>query len=383
MNAVLRVIRLLLLPLTRAVTSASAGERPAPRPHRRTWSRRGARSALAWFPAVVLVAHGAVLLALEDPRVRDPEYGLRTARLRERMAENPNRPLVLIVGSSRTAMGVCPAEWEAIRPRDTAHPDPLLFNMAILGSGPMMELMVLRRVYADGFRPAVVLIEYWPPFLASEETWAETNRISVDRLMDCDRQFVRDYFPDPGRLEREMDHRRMSPIFANRARLVNNIAPTWLPPAWRASTGWDGLDPWGWLPGFDLKPEDTEFRKNAIAKCAEIYGPLLAKYRIAKDVERALRESVAVAREHGAAVGFIYLPEASEFRKLYPPKIEQAVWEHLTGLSRELNVPVIDCRAWMEDGAIVDGFHLSRTGAPAFTRKLGPAVAEMFGGHAK
>ena len=56
---------------------------------------------------------------------RDPEYGRRANRLRARVAEHPGRPLVLVVGSSRTAMGVCPSAWEDARP-GSPH-DPLLW----------------------------------------------------------------------------------------------------------------------------------------------------------------------------------------------------------------------------------------------------------------
>ena len=41
---------------------------------------------------------------------------------------------------------------------------------------------------------------------------------------------------------------------------------------------------------------------------------------------------------------------------------------------------MIDARTWADDGLLVDGFHLSRTGAREFTRRLGPAVAATFPG---
>jgi hypothetical protein len=327
---------------------------------------------------MVLAIHGAVLLALQDSRVRDPEYGLRATRLHARLAENPGRPLVLVVGSSRTAMGVCPAAWEEVRPNDPARPDPLIFNNAVLGAGPVMELMALRRAYADGFRPSVVLIEYWPPFFHQDDGWAEPRRVTVDRLLDCDRQLVRDYFPERDRVEWEMDHRRKNAIFANRERLLMQLSPKWLPAARRADAGWTGLDAWGWLPGFDMKPDMTDWRAKAVAACSDIYRPLFAKYRIAPESDRALREAVALAREHGAAVGLVYLPESSEFRSIYPRRVERVAKEHLATLNCELGVPVIDCREWMPDDAIVDGFHLSKRGAVEFTRKFGPAVANAF-----
>ena len=33
------------------------------------------------------------------------------------------------------------------------------------GAGPVLQLMMLRRALAEGVRPAVVLLEYWPPLL--------------------------------------------------------------------------------------------------------------------------------------------------------------------------------------------------------------------------
>lgn len=358
---------------------AKAREPGAPPAPPRTRSRRGARRALVAGAVLVLAVNGLALLALSDARVRDPEYGRRATRLRDRVKENPTRPVVVVLGSSRTAMGVSPTEWEATRPNDPSRPDPLLFNMANLGGGPVMELMTLRRLYADGFRPNVVLIEYWPAFFHYEDGWAEPNRIVTDRLMECDRQLVRDYFPDPARTEAAMDARRLNPLFANRERLLMSAMPSWIPPVRRADAGWTGLDPWGWLPGYDLKPDQTDWRAQAVENCSKIYRPVFAKYRISPVADRAVREAVALARENGAAVGFVFLPESSEFRNLYPQRVTQRAGEHLSKLSRELNVPVIDCRDWMPDGSIVDGFHLSKVGAGEFTRKLGPAIAKTFG----
>ena len=352
--------------------------RRAERAARPVIPRKRGRAAIASFAVVLLMIHAAVLLALQDPRVRDPEYGLRAARLRERLAEHPGRPLVLVIGSSRTAMGVCPAAWEESRPADSAHPDPLLFNNAVLGAGPVMELMALRRIYADGFRPAVVLIEYWPPFFHHDDGWAETSRVTVDRLMDCDRQLVRDYFPDPARIESEMDRRRVSAVYPNRERLLMQFAPSWLPATRRADAGWTDLDAWGWLPGFDLKPDMTDWRAKAVENCTKIYKPLFAKYRIAPDADRAIREAIALARDHGAAVGLVYLPESSEFRGVYPRRVERMAKEHLDDLRREFAIPVLDCRTMMPDAAFVDGFHLTRKSAPEFTRLLGREVAKTF-----
>lgn len=340
--------------------------------------RRVARFSLGCFVLATVGLHALALVVLDElrPGVRDPEYARRVSDLRERIAENPGRPVVLVIGSSRTAMGVRPGEWEAIRPA-AGTPDPLIFNMSLLGGGPVMELMTLRRIYADGLRPDVVLFEYWPPYLHWEGAWAEPGRIASDRLYPIDRQIVRDYFPDPAKVERQMRQYRWNPVSAARNRLVVQMFPKWLPNDKRIDWTWDTVDGWGWKPGFDFPPGPTEERAAMLGKCRDIYRPLFHGFKLSPHADRAIREGVAVARAHGSRVGFVFLPEASEFRGWYPPRVEQLARDHLAGLSRELAVPVIDARRWMDDGLFVDGFHLSRIGAAEFTRKFGPAVASL------
>jgi hypothetical protein len=356
--------------------------RVAPTPTAARSRRRAARFALAGFVLAALGLHAVAFVVLDElrPGLRDPEYARRVRDLRQRIAENPGRPVVLVVGSSRAAMGVRPGEWEAVRPAAPGTPDPLIFNMSLLGGGPIMELMVLRRVYADGLRPDVALLEYWPPYLHSEGMWAEPDRIAPDRLYPADRQIVRDYFPDPEKTERQLWRYRWHPVWEARNRLLVQLAPRWLRHDKRIDWTWDTVDGWGWRPGFDYPPGPTPERAAMLGKCRDIYRPLFAHFKLSADADRAIREAVALARSHGSAVGFVYLPEASEFRNWYPPRVERLAREHLAGLSRELAVPVIDARLWADDGLLVDGFHLSRIGAATFTRKFGPAVAATFGG---
>jgi hypothetical protein len=327
-----------------------------------------------------LILHATAIVALDElqPGVRDPEYARRVHQLRARLAEHPGRPLVVVIGSSRAAMGVSPAEWEASRPNHSTTPDPLIFNMSLLGGGPVMQLMTLRRLYADGLQPEMVLFEYWPPYLHWEGNWAEPNRIAADRLYPLDRPLVRDYFPNPALIERLMRSYRWNPFFAARNRLMVQLAPKWLPPDKRLDWTWDNVDGWGWKPGFDYPPGLTEQRARQLATCRDTYQPLFQGFQFSPQADRAIREAVAEARAHGSRVGFVFLPESSEFRGWYPPRVEQLAQEHLARLSRELAVTVLNAREWMNDGLFVDGFHLSRIGAAGFTRQFGPAVAAVY-----
>ena len=338
--------------------------------------RKGGR-ALAWFAAAVVALHAAALAALDSPwpHLRDPEYGLRAARLRARAAEHPARPLAVVVGNSRASMGVKPAAWEAARPGTAA--DPLLFNFATVGAGPVQQLITVRRLYADGFRPAVVLLEYWPPVLRQDGPHAEQHRVGR-RLRYDDAPVVRAYFPDPDAAAQLMLEARASPLYANRDRWLVRALPKWLPPRQRADVTWREMDGWGWLPGMDVRPDDAATRRVFLNHYRPDFRARFDGYAIHPDSDRALREAVAVARAHGARVGFVYLPESSEVRSWYPPEVEQAARAHFAALVRELNTPVLDARGWMADEYLADGHHLSRVGAAAFTPRLGAAVAAAF-----
>src|SRR5262249_51092960 len=70
---------------------------------------RGCASVL-WGTGFFLAAQVAFLLGSElfFPEVCDPESGIRLAQLRERISEGPDRPLLLLLGSSRTVMAFRP-----------------------------------------------------------------------------------------------------------------------------------------------------------------------------------------------------------------------------------------------------------------------------------
>ena len=333
------------------------------------------RTAIVWFATFTLLLHVAAYLAMDvvRPDLRDPEYGLRVPHLRARIAEHPDRPLVVVVGSSRAAMGVRPAAWEAVRPGTPR--DPLLFNMSSVGAAPIQQLITVRRLFADGFRPSAVLLEYWPPVLRQDGRHAEQARVGR-RLRFDDTPVIRDYFTDPEQTERGMVEARVHSLSANREAWRVRALPKWLTPNRHADVPWRDLDEWGWLPGMSVRPDDTATRERFLTHFRPAYRDQFDGHTIHAKSDRALREAVALVRDHGARVGFLFLPESGEFRSWYPRQVEEAARVHLTGLSRELGVPVLDARTWMADNLLADGFHLSRVGAATFTERLGPAVAK-------
>ena len=171
---------------------------------------------------------------------------------------------------------------------------------------------------------------------------------------------------------------RYQVLYETRHRFLAQLAPRWQPWDRRLDLAWGGLDGWGWLPGLDEYPARPDERAKRLAHCEPIYRGQFAGYAVHPLADRALREAVALARGRGTKVALAYLPESTEFRSWMPPAVDAACREHLAKLCRELDVPLIDARGWMDDGCLVDGFHLSRIGAAEFSKRFGPTVAATF-----
>ena len=336
------------------------------------------RTIIATFALILLAFNTSANFLLNElkPTLRDPEYGKRITRLKSRLAENPQRPLVLIVGSSRrTAMGVRPGEWEAIRPAKAGTPDPLLFNLSMrIGGGPILELIVIQRALADGIRPVAIWLEYWPPLMKEERD--DAGCVTIDRLGSKDRAILYDYCRDPDSIEHDVQSDRMNPIYFSRHRLLSQLFPRWIPTNARVDWMWSDIDAgWGWKPGCDFRPGQSESRSILVTQAHDVFANRFEKYQIDPSKDRALREAIALARKSGIEIGLIFMPESSEFRNWYPTAVEDAASQHLLRLKHDLGVRVIDAREWMDDGLFSDGFHLTRIGAEQFTRKLSPVIA--------
>ena len=315
-----------------------------------------------------------------SPGRRDPEYALRLHMCRQRQAEYPHRPLIVVLGNSRSAMGICPSAWEASIPSQRTEGIPMLFNFGLVGAGPMLQELAARRLIQDGIRPALVLWEYWPPFLHHDERWNEHQRINKDRLSPRDLPWVTAcYPPEEARLlHQNIWWQHLLPCWSSRERILLQLVPEWIPPERRIDWTWKYLDGWGWYPGLDAHVLGMAGREKMTQQCQEIYQPLLARYRSAKEAEAALYRGVQLLQKAGIIVVLIYLPESKRFQDWYSPHAEGMILRHRQQLQRDLDVEWLDTRSWMEETDFIDGFHLSRQGAAAFTQRLGQLLTCKF-----
>jgi hypothetical protein len=300
--------------------------------------------------------------------VRDKEYAWTRACIRTRLAERPGRPLVVALGSSRMMMAFRP---QSLPPCPTADGRQTVFvNGSVLGAGPVLQLIVLRRLLADGIRPDWVLIECWPRGWSQAGERAESN-VWIERLSWRDLRLVARYSTNPRRLYRDWLEDRSLPCFTHRTAALKAFFPRALEPGVFRDDRWRyGSDGTGWVAcPFGVT---ADHHSRLVARAHREHQEVLPQYQHSESADRALREMLNMCREHQIGAVLVVLPESAGIRECYPPAVSAEVRAYLARVHRDYGVPVIDAHAWLDDTAdYADGYHLLARGADAFTRRLG------------
>ena len=136
-----------------------------------------ARAECGWTIGCFLIFTVAYVVAVDArcPQWYDREYQVRRDLLRDRVRENPQRPVCFVIGSSRTVVSFMPERLGNIY--DANGDRVLCFNYSHFGAGPRMNLMQVHRTLRDGVRPAYVVVELIPGFLAHDDL--PTNQIAI------------------------------------------------------------------------------------------------------------------------------------------------------------------------------------------------------------
>jgi hypothetical protein len=350
--------------------SASDHQPSVPAKKARSRPARGG-AALAWgvlFFAGVQLGLG-ILMDRWQPELCDPEYGSKWARLRARRAEKPDRPLLVVLGSSRSNLGFRPAVLSDYRPR--TGPAPLVFNFALNGAGPLLELLCLRRLLHDGVRPDWAVIEVHPALLNQERGWSEAAALNVNRLRWVDMPAVARYADRPSLLVRRWCRSRLAPCYTHRFCILTRYAPDLLPES--QADELRRLDGFGWNQ-YERDGVNAERYRRGVAYARREYAAALARFQVSPAPDRALRELLALCRDRGIVAFLLLMPEGSEFRGWYPPAARSRIDEYLDGVSRAYGAPLIDARCWLDDRCFFDSHHLLPGGSTAFTRRFGREV---------
>lgn len=286
--------------------------------------------------------------------------------LRQLVAKKPERPLLLMLGSSRTSWAFRANDLDGMPDSDGRPMN--VYNFGIPATGPIHELFYLREMLAEGIRPRFVLIEVLPPLLCEAQRGALTEE-SMTGFEWISAQRVREWMPYLRRPERRLHtwiQARIAPWYSFRRQLQVELQ---LLMAGKPLPRHEPVDDRGWhLPLFETLSDADRAHRLEIARGGYLAG--LSHFRLGKTPTKALRELLDLCRRENLPAALVVMPESSQFRGWYSEDGKTALHGMLDDLTRTYDVPLIDATCWLADEDFEDGHHTMVHGAEVFTKHL-------------
>ncbi len=301
-----------------------------------------------------------VYMEARHAEVYDPEYRDRVVLLRQRVAENPERPLLLVVGSSRIMTGVSPEVLPPLESVNGGQPLPIAF--AHSGAGAVHNLVIVRRLLREGFEPKWLVIEVVPYLLPAAQQ-ATLAKMALAQDLPVLRRYI-----DPAKLYGWYAEERATALVNHRGAFLRELAPGLQHAQWDVFA----LEPLGGKTP-EPAPDAAEIaRRTAVVRAN--YQASLQRFRVHESSRQAMRELLELCRERNIPVALLLTPESSDFRSWYPPEARTLIDGFCGELHGEYGVPIVDARAWLADSDFSDGHHVLPEGAKRFTLRLGAEV---------
>jgi hypothetical protein len=298
-----------------------------------------------------------VVIVVKMPGLRDPLYWDRAETLIRRTANAPPRPLIVALGTSRTAEGF-DARLIEERLHSAGH-DVLVHNFGVAGAGPITRLIYLRRLLNAGLRPNLLLIEVFPPTLNANVPVFELTRLTGSRLSA-------DELPLPTRfgvvaedLTADWRWSWLLPWHAHRFVMLSRLSHR------ETAT----VDRWGRSLTRPLTAaREQQSREHTRREYAEIFAN---GYSLSEASCRAYREMLRLCRDQRIPTVLVWMPECGTFQSWYPRGAEVQIHDFLDNLASEFDVPLINARGWLPDEAdFYDLNHLRSSSARRFSERL-------------
>jgi hypothetical protein len=332
------------------------------------------RAAILWGIVFFCLAQLGLGLFIERrrPDWGDPEYGRRLLFLREKIRAEPNRPLFLILGSSRIGNGfnsdiLPPTSW-------STKESPIVFNMSQSGGTTLYELLILKRLLVDGIRPRWIVIEAYQTCLNWQaRDLANKDAVPADKLHWNDLKILNRYAPQ----HRWHRYRKwlvetFLPCYTDRRSLLAEFAPSWLTPqnAYLGHYFQRYLSSSGWF-AFPI-PVSAQQHEKWLEMTRASFRDILADFHVCPEADRIFREMLEICRrENIAVIGLVEMPVESSLRNVYSQEAHQTIETYFTDLCREYDTKLIDASTWLPDeGNFSDGHHILPEGAKEFTLRF-------------
>ncbi len=288
-----------------------------------------------------------------QPALIDPDYHARLKLAQNATREQPQRPLGLVLGSSRMVWGFQP---EQLPERDGV----LWVNAAQIAGGPTLTRLLLHRYIRDGARPEVVTLEVMPTFFVKENTRYLCGHFAFGELA-----FMRKYSDKPLHYDYHFARYR----FAR----ASHIARITEPPS-----GELPLFPRGGLQSVeeDVSPAEREKR---LALAHKNNADYLSKLTVRPGADRAFRDTIRDAQSHGIRVVLLRSPEGPTFRSWYNPEARDKFDAYIANVAQDFGVPILDARLWLDEDDFYDSHHTLKRGTAKFTSRFGREMPAVLG----
>jgi hypothetical protein len=336
--------------------------------------RRSGRTILLWVLAWYIAIQVPVLLIKDRWQTIGPNHEARKwPALQNLVARDPEQPLVLMLGSSRTCWAFKASSLQGMPGPDQR---PLrVYNFGVPATGPIHELLYLQDMLAEGIRPRLLLVEFLPPLLCVPQRGSLSEENMKGFAWVSGRNFVRllPYLSRPGRRGREWLQARIAPWYAFR-REIQCDAQKWalgIP-----SPSPHALDGSGWHLMYPA-PFPASERARLVEMAHQGFSPSLSNFHLSDKASQALRELFKLCRREHIPAALVVMPESSEFRSWYSAEARSLTRGLLTELSRTYDAPIIDAEEWLADEDFEDGQHVLAHGAEVFTNRLRTEITHL------
>lgn len=291
------------------------------------------------------------------------------------LAEAPDRPLVLMLGSSRT-------DWAFQAGRLSGQPGPdgrplLVYNLGVPTTGPLHEAMYLNDLLDEGIRPRLVLVEFVATHLnrsqrglLSEEHFTLAPWLSAHQV-----RFLRPYYSNSRRMLKEWLEARLAPWYGFRWPIHEHLQghDTMARPYDQAC---QPMDDWGCRLLYQ-DPGTPDFRAWRWAGASKMYGDTLRNFRLGAGPAQAMRDLLARCRREHIPVALVIMPVTKYFNDLFNPQGWAELENFLAELRGRYGVEVIDAADWLAKEDFDDGHHVLPAGAYKFTTRMIDEVQKL------